>query len=108
MKPAKQISAAAPTLTLAQCVARAVDGRQRKDGGIAWRGVLWVRDEPIANFRNDGEGGCVEWTIRNREAFEEFKALAVREFPQHRFEQADHLVGTLWDAAILKPTSVRS
>lgn len=89
-------------LTLADCIVRAARGFARADGGIAFSGMLWVRDQPIASFHNDGNGGCCEWAVRNREAFAEFEALAKTLNPSIHFEQADHVAGQLWDAAFLK------
>lgn len=88
-------------LRLADCVVRAARGHQTHDGGIAFSGMLWIRDRPVASFSNDGNGGCNRWSIRDRAAFEEFKALA-RSVRAERFEQEDHLVGELWDAATLR------
>jgi hypothetical protein len=59
-----------------------------------------VRDQPIASFHNDGDGGCTVFHVRNRETFSEFEALA-KSIRSEKFEQAENLVGELWDAAYL-------
>lgn len=99
---AKQKSAPEGALTRADMVVRAARGHERPDGGIVWSGMLWVRDMPIASFRNDGRGGCCSWDVKDRAAFAEFEAFAVAEFPDKNFEQADWLVGQLWDEAFTK------
>jgi hypothetical protein len=101
----KAAVAESTALTLADCVVRAARGHQRADGSVVWSGVLFVRDCPTANFSNDGNGGCNKWQVRAPALFEEFKALAVQVRPE-RFEQEDNLVGELWDAAMLKDTTM--
>lgn len=96
-------SATSAALTRADMVVRAARGRELADGGIAFSGMLWVWDMPIASFRNEGRGGCCTWDVKNADAFAKFEAFAVAEFPALKFEQADHLAGQLWDAAILAP-----
>lgn len=92
------------TVNSEQFVVRAARGLQRSDGGIVWRGMLWLGDQPIAAFFNAGDGGCVTWRVyaNSDEAFGKFKALAAERFPELRYEQEDHLVGELWDAAFQK------
>jgi len=95
----------AATLTIADFAVRAARGHQNKDGGIVWSGVLWLGDVPVANFRNDGDGGCNVWTVRDARLFEEFKAAAKRE-REENFEQEDHAVGALWDFAMTNTTTM--
>jgi hypothetical protein len=88
------------TIARADCVVRAARGHETRDG-IAFSGVLWIRDIPVAEFRNDGRGGCHIWRVRDAGLFAEFEALAKTEYPHDRFEQADTFVGDLWDIAFL-------
>lgn len=85
-------------------VVRAARGHMIRPGSVAFSGTLWKGDEMIGEFRNYGDGGCNVWKVYAGQAalFEEFKAAAVREFPDSQFEHEDHLVGKLWDAAMLK------
>ncbi len=85
-----------------QFVVRAARGFQRPDGGIAFSGMLYKGDNQVAEFHNDGNGGCVDWRPRSDSLFAEFKKAAVAKFPEFKFEHADHYVGELWDAAYLK------
>lgn len=87
-----------PKLTLADCRMTAARGMETPRG-VAWSGLVWVRDQPIAEAHNYGDGGCCVWRVRNREAYAEFEALAERTHPELTFEQADHLAGELWDEA---------
>ncbi len=92
-------------LTLADCIVRAARGHQRTDGGVAWSGMLFIRDCPAASFSNDGNGGCCNWQVRAPQLFREFEALAKATTPV-AFEHADHLVGSLWDVAYSKPSAM--
>ncbi len=93
-------------LTIAECIVRAARGHERTDGGIAFSGVLWIRDIPVAEFNNDGNGGCTTFRIRDndyaRSSFEEFKTLARRLHPNDSFEQECIAVGDLWDVAFMR------
>lgn len=97
---AKRNTKAAPAAT--GYVVRAARGHQRPDGGVVWSGMLYRGDDQVAAFHNDGNGGCVSWQPRNAALLAEFKAAAVKRFPQDRFEQEDIYVGELWDAAALR------
>lgn len=88
-------------LTLADCIVRAARGHARADGGIAFSGMLFIRDCPAASFRNEGKGGCTVFQVRDRFQFAEFDALA-KAIRSENFEQAENLVGELWDAAYLR------
>lgn len=83
-------------------IVRAARGYQRPDGGVVWSGMLYLGDCQVAAFHNDGNGGCVSWQVRAPSLFAEFKAAAVKRYPQDRFEQEDTYVGELWDAAFAK------
>lgn len=84
------------------CTVTNPQGRELLCGGIEFSGVLRVRDIPVADFRNDGRGGCNTWVVRpGMHAFvREFERLAAELFPTHP-EPNDTLVGELWDAAML-------
>jgi hypothetical protein len=92
-------------LTKDDCEVTATTHHQNLDGGLYYAGLLWVRGKPVASFENEGRGGCDRWDVRTEHAhlLAEFDELAVRECPDVRFEQRDHLAGLLWDAAVLKP-----
>lgn len=92
-------------LTLASFVVRAARGHQKKDGGVVWSGVLWCGDVAVAEFRNEGDGGCNIWRVRDERLFEEFKAAAKRE-REENFEQEDHAVGALWDFAMTNTSTM--
>lgn len=83
-------------------IVRAARGSMRLDGGVMFSGMLYKGDDQVAEFHNDGNGGCVDWRPRNAALLEEFKAAALEKFPSLQFEHADHYVGELWDAAILR------
>lgn len=102
---AKKQSAPSGVLTRADMVVRAARGHQKPDGGIVFSGMLWVWDMPIASFHNSGDGGCHDWDVKHPAAFEKFEAFARAEFPTLKFEQADWLVGQLWDEAFSKVMS---
>jgi len=101
MKTAAAIAPAA--LTLADCIVRAARGRATRDG-IAFSGLLWIRDQPVAEFRNDGKGGCNHYILRPGmfDTFVEFKQMCIDLHPDISFEQEDHVVGELWDVAYLR------
>ncbi len=92
-----------PPLTLADCVVRAARGHMLPNGGVAFSGVLWLRDIPVANFHNHGDGGCNTYALREAPycaaAFQEFKTLAASIDRESGFEQEDHVIGRLWDVA---------
>lgn len=89
-------------LTIQDCKVTGARGHETRHG-IAFSGLLWVRDRLIASFRNDGRGGCNHYQITPGcfEAFAEFKELAVRQFSDVKFEQEDQLAGAIWDDAYL-------
>lgn len=101
---AKKGRAPERALTLSDFVVRAARGYERPDGGIVWSGMLFVRDVPVASFHNDGNGGCCTWNARQPMLLDEATAFAKKQFPDLQFEQLDHLVGQLWDAAMSKPS----
>lgn len=92
----------ANSISLNACKVTAARGHANKTGGIVWSGLLWIKDTPVAEFRNGGEGGCVDWKIRDQQLFEQFEELAKAIRPWLKFEQADNVVGELWDAAYTK------
>lgn len=88
-----------PTLT--DCVVRAARGHMLASGGVAFTGMLWVWDMPVASFSNAGDGGCHKWRVTHPAAFAAFEQMAKDIHPELAFEQADHVAGVLWDKAFL-------
>lgn len=89
------------TPTLADCVVRAARGHMLSHGGVAFSGMLWVWNCPVASFSNAGEGGCHKWVVNHPAMFAAFEQMAKDLHPELSFEQADHVAGALWDKAFL-------
>lgn len=92
----------AKTSPAPEFVVRAARGYQRPDGGVVFSGMIYLGDDQVASFHNDGHGGCNSYQIRNFNLFVQFKAAAIAAFPTNQFEQEDLLAGQLWDTAYLK------
>lgn len=95
-----------PAPVVSQWIVRAARGHEKSDGMVAWSGVLWHGDIPVADFDNDGRGGCCTWNVRDAALFADFKALADKEHPEIRYEREDWLAGKLWDAAVMRTGAV--
>lgn len=100
MKARKQFVEA--PLTINDFIVCAARGVMLKNGGVKFSGRLFVRDCPVAFFSNEGNGGCNSWTVSAPTLFGDAEEFAKRHLPDLKFEQLDHLVGELWDAAIMR------